>query len=253
MWWVVNAKPRPLYSRERDPVLLAKGAGWASGSIWTGTENLAPTGIRSPDRPTCSESLYRLSYPGLSEVRTVVQVVRLQKHLHCCATCEVTKTTALLCKLWGYKNNCTVVQDVRLQKQLHCCASCEVTKTTVVLCKLWGYKNNCTVVQVVRLQNNCAVLKVARLQKQLSRCASCEVTKQLNLDHHCCEKLKSRITYNIFMGKDERNVVVVTRTHCEKHRRNVTNKSGEESIWVLGVKSRTVKLERAGRFVLTGP
>ena len=23
-----------------------------------------PTGIRSPDRPACSESLYRLSYPG---------------------------------------------------------------------------------------------------------------------------------------------------------------------------------------------
>ena len=31
---------------------------------WTGAENLAPTGIRSPDRPARSESLYRLSYPG---------------------------------------------------------------------------------------------------------------------------------------------------------------------------------------------
>ena len=27
-------------------------------------ENLAHTGIRSPDRPVRSESLYRLSYPG---------------------------------------------------------------------------------------------------------------------------------------------------------------------------------------------
>jgi hypothetical protein len=36
----------------------------APGPIWTGAENLAPTGIRSPDRPTLSESLYRLSYPG---------------------------------------------------------------------------------------------------------------------------------------------------------------------------------------------
>jgi hypothetical protein len=27
-------------------------------------ENLAPTGIRSPDLPACSESLYPLSYPG---------------------------------------------------------------------------------------------------------------------------------------------------------------------------------------------
>ena len=29
-----------------------------------GAENLAPTRIRSPDRPARSESLYRLSYPG---------------------------------------------------------------------------------------------------------------------------------------------------------------------------------------------
>jgi hypothetical protein len=27
-------------------------------------ENLPPTGIRSPDHPACSESLYRLSYPA---------------------------------------------------------------------------------------------------------------------------------------------------------------------------------------------
>jgi len=32
--------------------------------VWTGEENLATTGIRSPDRPARSESLYRLSYPG---------------------------------------------------------------------------------------------------------------------------------------------------------------------------------------------
>jgi hypothetical protein len=32
--------------------------------VWTGAENLAPTGIRSPDRPTRSESLYWLRYPG---------------------------------------------------------------------------------------------------------------------------------------------------------------------------------------------
>jgi hypothetical protein len=29
-----------------------------------GAENLAPTGIRSPDRPARSQSLYRLSYPA---------------------------------------------------------------------------------------------------------------------------------------------------------------------------------------------
>ena len=64
MGWVVNATPRPLYPQERDPVPIVQEAGWAPGPVWTGAENLAPTGIRSPDRPASSESLYRLSYPG---------------------------------------------------------------------------------------------------------------------------------------------------------------------------------------------
>jgi hypothetical protein len=42
----------PLYRRN----------GWAPGPVWTGAENLVPTGIRSPDRPARSQSLYRLSY-----------------------------------------------------------------------------------------------------------------------------------------------------------------------------------------------
>jgi hypothetical protein len=34
----------------------------APGPVRTGVENLAPTGIRSTDRPAQSESLYRLHY-----------------------------------------------------------------------------------------------------------------------------------------------------------------------------------------------
>jgi len=41
--------------------------------VWTGVGNLALTGIRSPDRPACSESLYRLSYRGCT--RRVVQQI----------------------------------------------------------------------------------------------------------------------------------------------------------------------------------
>ena len=35
-------------------------ARWAPQLVWTGTKNLASTGIRFPDRPARSESLYRL-------------------------------------------------------------------------------------------------------------------------------------------------------------------------------------------------
>jgi hypothetical protein len=61
--WVVNAVPRPIYPRERQ-VPIVQEVGWTPGPDWTGVENLAITGIRSPDRPALSESLYRLRYPG---------------------------------------------------------------------------------------------------------------------------------------------------------------------------------------------
>ena len=48
----------------KDPVPIVQEAVWAPGPVWTGAEYLAPTRIRSPDRPTLSESLYRLSYRG---------------------------------------------------------------------------------------------------------------------------------------------------------------------------------------------
>src|SRR5215468_8866324 len=47
-----------------DPVPIVQEAGWAPGPFWTWAKNLAPTGIRSMDRPARSQSLYRLSYPA---------------------------------------------------------------------------------------------------------------------------------------------------------------------------------------------
>ena len=46
------------------PVPIAQEAGWASDPVWIGAENLAPTGIPSPDLPARSEPLYRLCHPG---------------------------------------------------------------------------------------------------------------------------------------------------------------------------------------------
>ena len=37
-----------------DTVPIVQEAGWAPGPAWIGAENLAPTGIRSPDPPAGS-------------------------------------------------------------------------------------------------------------------------------------------------------------------------------------------------------
>jgi hypothetical protein len=46
----------------KDPVPTVQEDGWASGPVWTDVENLAPTGIRSMDRPPPRQSLHRLCY-----------------------------------------------------------------------------------------------------------------------------------------------------------------------------------------------
>jgi hypothetical protein len=63
--WMVNNSLRPLYPTVRDPVTIVQESGSAPAPVWTGAENFAPTGIRSPHRPACRESLYRLRYPCL--------------------------------------------------------------------------------------------------------------------------------------------------------------------------------------------
>jgi len=56
--------PRPgRFTPGKDPGSIVWKAGWAPGPVWTAAENLAPTGIRSPDGLVRSESLYRLRYP----------------------------------------------------------------------------------------------------------------------------------------------------------------------------------------------
>ena len=61
---MVNATPRLLYPRERKSVAIVEETEWASGPGLEVGRKSHPAGIRSPDFPARSESLYRLSYPG---------------------------------------------------------------------------------------------------------------------------------------------------------------------------------------------
>jgi len=61
---VVSSTPRPHFTPEKDLVPILQEAGWAAGSIWTGAENLVPTGIRSRTVQPVAQSIYGLSYPA---------------------------------------------------------------------------------------------------------------------------------------------------------------------------------------------
>ena len=56
---MVSVTPRPLFTPGKDPVPIVQEAEWAPEPVWTGAENLALTGIRSPDCPheRCDDAL----------------------------------------------------------------------------------------------------------------------------------------------------------------------------------------------------
>jgi hypothetical protein len=62
----------------KDPVPIVQKVVWASGPVWKSAENLAPTGIRSLDRPACRQSLYRIRYPaaGFLEINFKMEGVK---------------------------------------------------------------------------------------------------------------------------------------------------------------------------------
>ena len=71
--WMVNAKPRHFYPRERDPLPIVGGL---IGPVWPCSENLAPSRSRSPDRPTRRQSQYRLLCRGNPIVKFPSQHLR---------------------------------------------------------------------------------------------------------------------------------------------------------------------------------
>jgi hypothetical protein len=53
-----------LFPMQRGTVPIVREAGRAPGQFWMGAENLAPTGIRSKDRPVRIATLYGLHIPA---------------------------------------------------------------------------------------------------------------------------------------------------------------------------------------------
>jgi len=77
--WGVSVTPRSLYTSGKDPVPFVQEAGWTTGPVWTGAENFALTGIRSPNLPARSQPPYRLRYPAL--LVTVQNIKRCTVHV----------------------------------------------------------------------------------------------------------------------------------------------------------------------------
>ena len=58
---MVSSTSRPHFTPGKDPVHISQEAGWSPGPVLTGGKS-RPHRDSIPDRPACSQSLYRLTY-----------------------------------------------------------------------------------------------------------------------------------------------------------------------------------------------
>ena len=69
-WWVVSSTRRLHFTPGKDLVPILQEAGWAPGPVWTGGKSRTHQDS-IPDRPTCSQPLYRLSYRAHKKVKVL--------------------------------------------------------------------------------------------------------------------------------------------------------------------------------------
>jgi hypothetical protein len=135
MGWVVNATPRPLYPRERDPVPIVQEAGLAAGPVRTGAENLAPPGF---DPRTVQLVASRYTDPQQdrresSKSRTVRPKTRQS------AACQRRVLVALHCSQDDNKTHpvaCIIVPNTGSSLSPITCRHCSLSPITCQHCSL---------------------------------------------------------------------------------------------------------------------
>ena len=97
--WVVRVTSQSLFTPGKDPVPIVQEAGWAPGSSGQVRKISPPTGIRYPDCPARSQSLYRLSYPAIFRVLTKYFAYRIIKYTQTSVQIEIPKNWHFSCPL----------------------------------------------------------------------------------------------------------------------------------------------------------
>ena len=87
--WGVSVTPQPLFTPGKDPVRIVQEAGWAPGPVWTGAENLVPTGIRSPDCPARIQYEYMYWIFSIHTFLLSVVLINVKANVTICVCVEV--------------------------------------------------------------------------------------------------------------------------------------------------------------------
>ena len=143
--WVVSSTPQLQFTPGKDQVPILQEAGWAPGPVWTGGKS-RPHRDSILDRPSHSQSLYRLSYPAHIRAN-----ILSQNHWLCSGMLSESVVGGLVLKQW--KEFWEPVSYVE--------GRCE---TRILIYVNWG-KNGRTLLKIQEKVASKLVIKVIRISK----------------------------------------------------------------------------------------
>ena len=110
------------------------------GPVWTDAENLPPpTGIRSPDRPACSESLYQLSYAGPHDI--FCNSINLKSSIESCYINKYNFGVCLLTDNRDYMLQLKISHYLVTSKYLYTSAHTAYNAFKMSMSTLWPFVN----------------------------------------------------------------------------------------------------------------
>jgi hypothetical protein len=123
---VINTTPRPLYRRQWHGLVV-------SGPVWMGTENLASTGFRSPDRPARINWNLKLTSHHSEAKNAWNCTSSTPPRLHAVVLIEqVTKTSAFV-DFWG------AFSSIQCYNRCPSVCTYERTRQSLIRVDIWDF------------------------------------------------------------------------------------------------------------------
>jgi hypothetical protein len=147
--WGASVTPRPLFTPGKDQAPIVQEAGWATGPVWTGVENLAPSGFDSRTVQSVASRYIDWVISARSTVNTYVVKIQLKllelwwvyQHPKLCS--QVTDTPTKHCYGMTDKNLITEYKSVQREFKIQQ-SPCRNSDCSTVVIRPWSMKREWT-------------------------------------------------------------------------------------------------------------
>ena len=190
-----STPPSGRFTHMSDRVPIVQEAGWIPGQVWTGTENLAPTAIQFPDRPSRSQSLFLLSYPGpqttpsaITSGQNSIHRSHCRTHGHATCSAQMLKSVRLKSRLFATRRlviGHIIFSSLRFYPSVTSHRSASVRILNVVCVRTRRHQTPCLIWAANRLLVSVCKFPELAAQRTEGRQVKCHCSRQHCSRWHC--------------------------------------------------------------------